>query len=86
MITLRKVFRQADPGDYVLLGVRIANSLSIVFADFLNQMRFGTISPRARAVFASLEREVKYSDGGEPVQLCEPPVSWFFTHSNPGML
>ena len=37
-------------------------------------MRFGTISPRAQALFASLEREVEYSDGGEPVQLYEPSV------------
>jgi len=38
-------------------------------------MRFGTISPRARALFTSLEREVNYSDGGEPVHLYKPFVS-----------
>ena len=71
MITLRKVFRQADPGEYILLKFGARNSLPVVFARFLNQMRFGTISPGARALFASLEREVKYSDGVEPVHLYE---------------
>lgn len=74
-VTLCKVFRQADPGEYILLKCGTPNSLSVVFAAFLNQMRFGTISPKARALFASLEREVEYSDGGEPVHLYEASVS-----------
>ena len=76
MITLRKVFRQADPGEYILMKLGTPNSSSVVFADFLNQMRFGTISPRAHALFTSLEREVEYSDGGEPVHLYGPSVRW----------
>ena len=73
VITLRKVFRQADPGKHILMKLEDPNRLFVVFADFLNQMRFGTISPRARALFTSLEREVEYSDGVEPVHLYGPP-------------
>ncbi|SCZ87336.1 BZ3500_MvSof-1268-A1-R1_Chr2-2g04802 [Microbotryum saponariae] len=52
-VNLTQVFRQSDTR----------------FIDMLNEMRFGTLSAKSIAIFKSLSRDPKYTDGIDPTEL-----------------
>lgn len=70
-IGLTKVFRQKDPGTFTLTSETdsLTDPSSSVFANMLNEMRLGRLTPTSINAFRALGRDLSFGDAFEATEL-----------------
>ena len=68
-IGLTQVFRQKDPGTLIDLVVRKCLLTIVVFANMLNEMRLGRLTPKSIDAFRALNRPLSFADDFEATEL-----------------
>ena len=72
-IGLTQVFRQKDPGNRVSCIIRrMSANVPVVFANVLNEMRLGKLTPKSINIFRSLDRPLGFTDNLEATELSVP--------------
>lgn len=84
-IGLTKVFRQKDPGTFIRpLPHLLLTRLFPVFANMLNEMRLGRLTPTSINAFRALGRSLSFSDDFEATELLDDPpngtIFYLLTH------
>lgn len=67
-IVLKHVFRQSDPGKYIIFPPGALLSYNLVFVEILNDLRIGRVSSKMLELF-SFPRKIKYPPDVEPTEL-----------------
>ena len=68
-IGLTQVFRQKDPGTSIDLVDRRFLLIIVVFANMLNEMRLGRLTPKSIDAFRALNRPLSFADDFEATEL-----------------
>ena len=68
-IGLTQVFRQKDPGSSIHMVDRRCLLIFLVFANMLNEMRLGKLTPKSIDAFRALNRPLSFADDFEATEL-----------------
>ena len=68
-IGLTQVFRQKDPGASIVVVDRRYLLTIVVFANMLNEMRLGKLTPKSVEAFRALNRPLSFADDFEATEL-----------------